>query len=219
MDRGELDLAQRLDEDLLRLSRQRNDAAGLVLGHYSSGRNLMLAGRFALIPRRIWKRCLRFMIRSPTARLSIRPESTPTSTHRHSWGSSFSVSAFPTRHWHGATRQSTEARRLAHPPSLAASLASGARLLSLVGDNAALDERADQLVAVATEQGFPLWRAQGTIYRGWVKVKNGDVAEGISLLRSGSTAYRATGAAVWMPYYIALLARACEIAGQIEEAA
>ena len=79
-----------------------------------------------------------------------------------------------------------EARRLAHPPSLAASLTLGARLLSLVGDNAALGERADQLLAVATEQGFPLWRALGTIYRGWVKVKNGDVAEGISLLRSGS---------------------------------
>ena len=91
-------------------------------------------------------------------------------------------------------------------------------LLSLVGDNAALDERADELVAVATEQGFPFWRAQGTIYRGWVKVKNGDVAEGISLLRSGSAAYRATGAEVWMPHYRALLASACEIAGQVEEA-
>ena len=64
----------------------------------------------------------------------------------------------------------------------------------------------------------PTGGAQGTIYRGWVKVKNGDVAEGISLLRSGSSAYRATGAEMWMPYYIALLARACEIAGQIEEA-
>jgi hypothetical protein len=45
---GELDLAQRLDEDLLRLSRQRNDPAGLILSYNSSGRNLMLAGRFAL---------------------------------------------------------------------------------------------------------------------------------------------------------------------------
>ena len=58
----------------------------------------------------------------------------------------------------------------------------------------------------------------GTIYRGWVKVKNGDVAEGMSLLRSGSAAYRATGTEVWTPYFFALLARACEIAGQIEEA-
>jgi len=46
MYRGELDLAQRLAEDLLRVSRQRNDVAGLVLGHYSSGRNLMFVGGF-----------------------------------------------------------------------------------------------------------------------------------------------------------------------------
>src|SRR6202011_5414143 len=45
--RGEFDLARRLDEDLLRLSRQRNDPAGLVLGHASSGRTLMYTGRFA----------------------------------------------------------------------------------------------------------------------------------------------------------------------------
>jgi predicted ATPase len=111
-----------------------------------------------------------------------------------------------------------EARGLAHPPSLATSLSLNARLLSLLGDGAALDERTDELVAVATEQGFPFWRAQGTIFRGWVRVENGDVAEGVSLLRSGSTAFRATGAELWMPHYIALLARACEIVGQIEEA-
>src|SRR5207302_11512168 len=37
--RGELDLAQRSDEDLLHLSRQRNDSAALVLAHASLGRN------------------------------------------------------------------------------------------------------------------------------------------------------------------------------------
>jgi predicted ATPase len=111
-----------------------------------------------------------------------------------------------------------EARRLAHPPSFAVSSAIGARLLSLAGDDVALNERADQLVAVATEQGFPFWRAQGTIYRGWVTVKNGDVTEGISLLRSGSAAYRTTGAELWVPYHIVLLARAYEIAGKVEEA-
>jgi predicted ATPase len=44
------------------------------------------------------------------------------------------------------------------------------------------------------------------------------VAEGISLLRSGTSAYGATGQETRMCYYIALLARACNIAGQIEEA-
>ena len=47
------------------------------------------------------------------------------------------------------------------------------------------------MVAVATEQGFPFWRAHGTHLSRWVKVKNGGVVEGISLLRAGSTALRA----------------------------
>jgi len=111
-----------------------------------------------------------------------------------------------------------EARRLAHPPSLAANLAPGARLLSLYGDDAVLSEWTDELVAVTNEQGFALWCALGTIFCGWVKVKEGNVAEGISLLRSGSTAYRATGAELYMPFHIALLAKACEIAGQDEDA-
>jgi predicted ATPase len=48
MNRGELDLALRFDEDLLGLSRRRNDSAGLFLGHQSFGRNLLFSGRFAL---------------------------------------------------------------------------------------------------------------------------------------------------------------------------
>jgi len=93
------------------------------------------------------------------------------------------------------------------------------RLHLLVGDNAVGGQRAAELVAVTTEQGFSFWRAQGTIYSGWVKVKNGDMAEGISLLRSGSAAHRATGAQTVVPYINALLAAAYEISGQIEEAA
>jgi hypothetical protein len=90
----------------------------------------------------------------------------------------------------------TEARRLAHPTCLAVSLTLGSLPLWLVGDNAALGERAAELVAVATEQDFALWGAQGTIYLGWVKVEveKGNVTEGISLLRSGASAYRVTGA-------------------------
>jgi len=75
----------------------------------------------------------------------------------------------------------------------------------------------NQLLAVATEQGFPHWRAQGMIYRGWLMVRNGDVVEGLSLLRSGLAAYRASGAELLLPHYDCLLASACEITGQINE--
>jgi predicted ATPase len=96
-------------------------------------------------------------------------------------------------------------------------LTNGARLASFVGDDARLEEWAEQLATVATERGFGLWRATGSIYRGWLKAKTGDLVEGISLLRDGLAAYRTTGAVAWVPYQILLLATAYEIADQIEE--
>ena len=215
--RGELDLALRLDEDLLRLSRQRNDSAGLVLAHYSFGRNLVFAGRFAASRSHLEAALALY---DPISHRSLVHQAgfNPHVLSQAFLGIVLFCLGYPDQALAQSSAAIAEARRLAHPPSLAGSLAIGVRLLSLVGDDAALDERADQLIAVATEQGFPSWRAQGTIYRGWVKVKNGDVAEGISLLRSGSSDYRATGAELLVPHYFALLARACEIAGQVEEA-
>jgi len=70
-------------------------------------------------------------------------------------------------------------------PSLAGSLATAARLLSLMADSAVLGDCIDQLIATTAEQGFPHWGAEGAVYRGWVAVKNGHVAKGILLLRSG----------------------------------
>jgi len=89
--------------------------------------------------------------------------------------------------------------------------------LALAGDNLALEERVNELVSVAAEHGFSLYSAAGTILRGWAMVKNGDVTEGMALMRSGSAAYRATGQEAWMPFFVALQAAACEMAGQIEE--
>jgi len=112
-----------------------------------------------------------------------------------------------------------DARGLGHQPSLAVTLAFGARLLLLLEDDATLAERASQLIAMSSEQSFAYWRALGTIYGGWVRMRYGKVTEGISLIRSGSTAYRATGAAAWVPFHLDLLSRAYEAAGQIDEAA
>jgi class 3 adenylate cyclase/predicted ATPase len=216
MYRGEFDLALRLDEDLLRLSRQRNDSAGLVLGHASSGRNLMLAGRFASSRTHLEEVLALYAPIShhlPVQQAAIHPHVTSLALLGHA----LFCLGFPDQALARSNAALAEARRLAHPPTLAVTLAVGARLLSFVGDNAALDQQVDPLIAVTTEQGFSHWRALGAIYRGWVKVKNGDVTEGLSLLRSGSAAYRATGAEAFTPCYITLLATACEIAGQVEE--
>ena len=214
--RGELDLALGLEEDLLRLSRQRNDRGGLVVGHYTSGRTLMYTGKFAS-SRSHLKEVL--ALYDP----SDRPVTDQAGLYPHVVSQAFLgivlfCLGYPDQALAHRNTAVAEARRLAHPRYLALILALGAVPLSLVGDNRALEGQADQLVAVATEQGFPAFRAHGTIYRGWVMVKNGDVTEGIPLMRRGSAAFRATGTEVWMPHFIALLAMAYEIAGEVEEA-
>jgi class 3 adenylate cyclase/predicted ATPase len=214
--RGELDLALRLEEDLLRLSRERNDSNGLFWGHISSGRTLLLAGKFA---------AARLHLEAGTAlyvRISDRSLVQHTGMQANSSSDAilglvlFSL-GFPDQALAESNTAVAEAQRLAHPPSLAGTLAFGARLHSLTGDDAALNAQADQLVAVATEQGFAYWRAMGTVLSGWARVRNGDVTGGLSLLRSGTEAFRATGAGAWTPYFFGLLAMAHEIAGQVEE--
>ncbi len=214
--RGELDRAQSLAEDLLRLSGQRNDAAGLIRGHLSIGRNLMFIGRFASSRSHLEEGLALY---DPISHHALGRETGTRSDviAKGYLGNVLFCLGYPEQALARSNAAIAEARRLAHPPSLAGCVTPGCVLLSLVGDNAALGGRADELAAVAAEQGFSFWRALAAIYRGWVKVKNGDVAEGISLLRSGSAAYLATGAELWMPHNTTLLAGACEIAGQIEE--
>jgi class 3 adenylate cyclase/predicted ATPase len=215
--RGEYDLALRLDENLLRLSRQHNDAAGMLLGHDCSGRDLLLAGKF-VSSRSHFEQVL--ALYDPISHGSLVNQ---IGSHPHVISQGYLAIAlfclgFPDRALAQSNAAVAEALRLAHPPTLTVALSTDSRLLSLSGDSATLDERASQLIAVANEQGFPLYQMLGTIYRGWAKVNAGDVPAGISLLRSGSSAYSATGVKTRISYHIALLAEACKIAGQVEEA-
>ena len=124
---------------------------------------------------------------------------------------------YPDQALSNSAASAVEARGLADPISLATSMAMRSRLFSLVGDDMALSEQADQLVSLTIEQGFRQWHAQGTIYRGWVQARNGDVAEGMTLLRSGLIAFRASGTQAWLPHFLALCASACDLAGEAED--
>ena len=215
--RGELDLAHRLDEDLLHRSRRWNDSAGLVLGLMSSGRTLMHFGSFA--SSRVQLEQVH-AVYEPLAHgfLGHVAGFYPHVTADTYLGLVLLCLGFPDQASARSSAAIAEARKLAHPPSLALSLGVGTIMLSLTGDQAAVRERSGQLVAVATEQGFPAWRLHGTMHQGGIKVKNGQTAEGMSLLRSGLAARRADGEGLWFTYYCALLAQACELSGQNEEA-
>jgi len=164
--RAEFDLAERFDENLLRLSHQRNDTAGLVLGYHSYGRTLFCRGRFASSR---WHQEEALRLYDPISQHSLVGQAGfgPRVGIQGFLALALLCLGFPDRALAQSNAAIAEARRLAHLPSLSVGLLLGTMLLSIIGEGAALNEGVDLLVAVTTEQGFPYWRAAGTILRGW----------------------------------------------------
>ena len=80
-----------------------------------------------------------------------------------------------------------------------------------------MHEQAEAAVALSTAQGFPGWAAQGTSVRGWALAMQGQGEAGMAQIRQGIAAYRATGAALAVPYLCTLLADVCDHLGHTED--
>ncbi len=106
------------------------------------------------------------------------------------------------------------ARQLGHPPSLASVIAWTAIFYATRRDVRAAREHAEATIDIATELGFPYRLAEGKIIRGWALTAAGETTAGVAELREGIDAWRATGAELSRPLWLALLAEAYERAGQ-----
>jgi predicted ATPase len=109
------------------------------------------------------------------------------------------------------------ARAAAHPYSEAWALAWAAALHQLRGEARLCRERAEAALTIATEQVMPFFVAHGMVLGGWTLVKEGQSEEGLAKLRDGIGAYRAIGARIEHPHWLALSADACRETGRIEE--
>jgi predicted ATPase len=98
------------------------------------------------------------------------------------------------------------AHALAHPYDLAFVRCYAAIVAQYRRDVPAVHAHAEAAVALATAQGFPLWVAIGTILCGWARAMQGQGEAGMAQIHQGVAAYRATGAAVLIPYVCTLLA-------------
>jgi predicted ATPase len=109
------------------------------------------------------------------------------------------------------------ARGLGHPFTLAQMLFWSALLYQLRREPQVALAQVEEALALCTEQGFGLYLTFGMVLRGWALAAQGQWAEGIAQIREGFAAFRATGAGVFWPWFLALLADACSQAGQIDE--
>jgi predicted ATPase len=110
----------------------------------------------------------------------------------------------------------TLAQRIVHPFSLGFALVVAAVFHQSRREVRAAQGHAEAAINLATEQGFPYWMALSSMLRGWALAHQGQAQEGIEQLNQGLIAHRATGAELWRPYFLALLAEAHGIQGEPE---
>jgi predicted ATPase len=109
------------------------------------------------------------------------------------------------------SRQMGHARALTHTFWFAGMAAFFAR------DVATACTYGNDCVVLASEHGFPLWAANGRVLQGWADAQRGEATTGIARIRDGMAAAEATGARVYTPLFLTLLAEALALAGKIEE--
>jgi serine/threonine protein kinase/predicted ATPase len=110
------------------------------------------------------------------------------------------------------------ARMIGHPFSLEHAVDFAAFLSHYCRLGTEVQARAEEEMAVATEQGFPFWHALGTLHKGAGMLLQGRREESLPLLLKGFTSFRASGAEVRVPSYLGMLGDAYMQLGRFKDA-
>ena len=202
--RGELQTARELAEQMMRLAQSVQDRYLLSVAHVALGCTLYLLGELT---------SARTHLEQAIALYD--PQKHPRSTVNTADPRVDCLSYAAWTLWYlgypdQALKRSHEALALAaglsHPFSLAYALGFAALFHLLRREGQLARERAEAVMTLSTEQGFPYWLAVGTMVRGWALAEQGQVEEGIAQMQQGLAAFRAMGAELARIGFLALLA-------------
>jgi predicted ATPase len=110
------------------------------------------------------------------------------------------------------------AKELNDTHALAAALLWETKLSHFERNPAKVARLASDLIELSTRQNFEFWLPAAEILRGWARSASGCAPEGIAWIEDAIRNYRATGAMLRMPYFLALKAEALHFADRIPEA-
>jgi predicted ATPase/class 3 adenylate cyclase len=216
MVRAEHSTARDLAEELLRSAERQGEAAGLVVGHRAVGIGALWRGEPGNARRHLEQTLALY---DPAGHRSLASlyAYDPKLAGLAGLACALFQLGYPEQAVARCREAVEEARQLSHPAGLAYALHHACTLDQARGDSASVREQATMLVALAADQVFPFWQAAGMMFEGWVLAKEGRAVEGIARLANGLTAYQGTGAALSVPYYLALSGEAHAAAGRVTE--
>lgn len=132
-----------------------------------------------------------------------------------SWA--FWILGYPARGLEESVASLRLAGDLDHPMSIIVALVWACVFRDLRREVHEIGEHACALINLSTEHEASQWLAAGTIIDGAVRAELGEGEMAIARIRRGLADYRSTGAHLFVPYFLSLLARACLRLGEPRE--
>jgi class 3 adenylate cyclase/predicted ATPase len=213
--RAELAVAHEVAEDMLALAERQADPESLVIAHRVLGASLFWLGKFVPARAHLEEALVRYD-----------PDQHRQLIDRYTFDARvmaldfLSLVLFPLGYPEQAQRQSEqalkEARELSHLVTLAVVLQHASLTHELFHDLATALARAEELLALATDQGFPFWLGHGRFLCDWVRMAQGDAKLSPAQLQQDLDAIRHTGAVLILPYYHGLVAGTLASRGDVD---
>jgi predicted ATPase len=214
--RGALQTARELGEQLDRLAQREAALAPRLEAHETLGNTLFMLGEYSAAQTHLQQG---IALTDPQAQqaLALRYGVAPGVTCLAYTIHTLWCLGYPQQALQRSQEAIALAEALAHPHSLALAQFFVTSLHHRRRDIPAVQSQADALLTLATAQGFPLWAGFATCWLGWALVMQGGGEAGMTQLRQGLAAVLATGQTLSRPFCLVLLAEAAGQAGQIAE--
>ncbi len=214
--RAQLQTARQLGEELLTLAQRMQDTTLLLEAHRAIGTSLFYLGELAPARAHL-QQAITLYDPEQHRSLAFRAGQDPAVVCRGFAAWALGLLGYPDQALQLSSDTRALAQELAHPFTLAYALEFVARIHQLRREGQLTRQWAEALLRLAREQGFTQRLATGTILLGWALSVQGQQAEGIDQVRQGLAAFRATGAELARPYYLALLAEAYGDVGEADQ--
>jgi predicted ATPase len=209
--------ALQLGRELLALAERLDDPALLLEGHHALWPMLVWLGEIDVAQRHLDRGMALYDKARHRSHAFIYGGHDPGVCCRKvaSWASW--ILGYPARGLEESLASLELARELAHPASVIVALAWACVFRDLRREFLEVREHARALIALATEHEAAQWLAAGTIIDGAAHAELGGGPPAIAQIRRGLTAYGSTGAQLFVPYFLSLLARAYWKTGRPQE--
>jgi len=215
LNKGQLETAYELAEQMLSLAKSQQDPTFFPEAYYSLALSSFFLGEIPAVREHTEQVLTLYPRQNRSLSLSSVEDPTIACLCFAAWALWYL--GYPDQSQQRIQEALTLTQELSHPYTRTFATVFAAWLHQFRHECQAAQQRAEAAITLSNEYGFPFWSSVGTILRGWALAGKEQAGEGITGIRLGLAAHRATGAVTSQSWGLALLAEAYSKVGSLEE--